>query len=223
MLGAPMQTHKRTHAYTHRLSLYHLQCHWVLISHTVFTMRRFTSINTLCTYLHCYVNSLYIIFVTRTHTHTHTHTHTQLASTHTHTQNRLVPLAVTRSYFSLFLQSIHVHECTHLCTHIEDWACTTCSDFGFLFLTLFSQSVDVHACTHLHCYVNSLYIIFVTHTQTAPPKMVHMIHNPLKPYPIARLRLNLVKCSTVLVPCYIRSICARSRLDRKSTEEKKSL
>ena len=147
-----------------------------------------------CTHLHCYVNSLYTIFITHTHTctltctHTHTHTHAH-SHAHIHTQTGFVPLSVTLgSYFSLFSLSVYVHECTHL-----------------------------------HCYVNSLYTIFVTHTQTAPPKMVHMIHNPLKPYPIARLRLNLVKCSTVLVPSYIRSICARSRLDRKRTEERKSL
>ena len=48
---------------------------------------------------------------------THTHTHT-----HTHTR-------------------VHTH------THTQrDWACITCSDFGFFF---FSQIVHVHECTHL--------------------------------------------------------------------------
>ena len=58
-----------------------------------------------------------------------------------------------------------MHEFTHLCAHTHththihvhthhtrthtDWACITCNDFGFLFLTLFSQSIHVHKCTHL--------------------------------------------------------------------------
>ena len=103
---------------------------------------------------------------------------------------------------------MYVHTCAYTHKH-TDWACTTCSDFGFLFRTLFLQSVDLHTClctifvthththtrmhtqselvprwvlicfhkgvhvhecthlyTQLHCYVNSLYTIFVTHTRT---------------------------------------------------------
>ena len=60
--------------------------------------------------------SVYYKAHTHTRTHTHTHTHTQ-----THTQQTL--------------------------------ACTTCSDFGFLFLTLFSQTVHVHERTHLCTYL----------------------------------------------------------------------
>ena len=76
--------------------------------------------------------------------HTHTHTH----HTHTHT---------------------HTHAHTHAHTHIHkhtDWACTTCSDFGFLFHKLLSRSTPLHECTHWHCYVNSLCTIFITHTHT---------------------------------------------------------
>ena len=76
--------------------------------------------------LHCYVNSLYTIFVTHTHTHTHTHT------------------------------PIHTH---------RDWACTTCRDFGFIFLTLFLQSVHVHECTHL-CTHTHTHTLTHTHTHT---------------------------------------------------------
>ena len=114
-------------------------------------------------HLYCYVNSPYTIFVTNTHTHTHTHTQT-------HTGH--VPLAVTLgSYFShKSYMCTHTHTYTHTCTHAHththththtDWACTTCRDFGFLFLTLFSQIVHVHECTHLRARTHTH-----THTQT---------------------------------------------------------
>ena len=87
------------------------------------------------THLHCYVNSPYTIFIT--------HTHTDWACTACSDFGFLL--------LSLSLQSVHVHECTHMCTHTcmrmhthththTDWAFTTCSDFGFLFLTLSLQS-----------------------------------------------------------------------------------
>ena len=44
-------------------------------------------------------------------------------------------------FLTLLSQSVHVHECTHLCAHTH-----------------------THTHTHTHCYVNSLYTIFVTHT-----------------------------------------------------------
>ena len=59
---------------------------------------------------------------------------------------------------------MHVHTHTHTHTHIHthtDWACTTCSDFGFLFLTLSLQSVHVHECTHMCTHT-----CMCTHTQT---------------------------------------------------------
>ena len=63
-----------------------------------------------------------------THKHTHTHTHT------------FVPFAVTSNGFlslTLFTKSVHVHECTHLCTQL-----------------------------HCYMHVNNLYTIFRTHTHT---------------------------------------------------------
>ena len=157
------------------------------------------------THLHCYVHYLHTIFDTYTHTNT---------QTCLHAQTEPVPLAVTlRSYFSLFSQNIHVHECTHVytnvhtCTHThtEDslaviWGSyfshcfhkaythththrrLTCSDFVFLFLTLFSQSVYVHECTHMHCFVNSLYTIFVTHSRVSENVWTHAIFRSIKPF-----------------------------------------
>ena len=80
----------------------------------------------------------------------HTHTHTHPCHTHAHTHTH----------------ATHAH--THTPMPHTDWAfiTCTCSDFGLLFLTLFSHSVQLRECTHLHCYVNSLYTIFVTHTQS---------------------------------------------------------
>ena len=61
---------------------------------------------------------------------------------------------MTRTY-------MHTHTHTH-----TDWACTTCSDFGLLFLTLYSQSMYMCKKILAHCYVNSPYTIFVTNTYT---------------------------------------------------------
>ena len=59
----------------------------------------------------------------------------------------------------------HIHAHTHTHTH-TDWACTTCSDFGLLFLTLYSQRMYMCKNILAHCYVNSPYTIFVTNTHT---------------------------------------------------------
>ena len=115
------------------------------------------------TLAYCYVNSPYTIFVTNTHIHTHTHTMCTHTHAHAHTQTGLVTLAVTLgSYFSHCFHKVYMcMNCTRLCTHTThtymhththththtqiqthtDGACTTCSDFGFLFLTLYSQSM----------------------------------------------------------------------------------
>ena len=62
---------------------------------------------------------------------------------------------------------MHTHTHTHIHTHTHtDWACTTCSDFGLLFLTLYSQSMYMCKNTLAHCYVNSPYTIIVTNTYT---------------------------------------------------------
>ena len=63
---------------------------------------------------HCIHKACTSIFVTNTHTHTHTHTHTDWACT-------------TCRYFgflflTLFSQIVHVHECTHMCTHTHAYA-----------------------------------------------------------------------------------------------------
>ena len=144
-------THTHTHTYTERLGLYHLQRLSVHISHTVFTKRTCAQMYTpVCTHIHA-------------HTHTHTHTHTDWACTNCSDFGFL--------FFILFLQSVHVHESTHMCTHthahkhthtLTDWACTTCSDFGFLFLTIFTNHymcMNVHTCVHTHSHTH-------THTPT---------------------------------------------------------
>ena len=120
-------------------------------------------------HLYCYVNSPYTIFVTNTHTHTHTHTHKHTcAHTYTHTCTHMHAHTHTCTHTHT-LTHTYTHTLTHTYTHTHthtDWACTTCRDFGFLFLTLFSQIVHVHECTHLCAhYVNSLYTI-LTHTHT---------------------------------------------------------
>ena len=108
--------------------------------------------------------------------HTCAHTHT-----HTHSHRGLVPLAVTLVLIShtvymcmnvhacAHTHDTHIHAHTHTHTHTHtrtDWACTTCSDFGLLFLTLYSQSMYMCKKTLAHCYVNSPYTIFVINTYT---------------------------------------------------------
>ena len=69
---------------------------------------------------------------------------------------------------------VHTHM-THTYEHTHtDWACTTCSDFGLLFLTLYSQSMYMRKNTLAHCYVNSPYTIFVTNTYTHTYTHTHM-------------------------------------------------
>ena len=53
----------------------------------------------------------------------------------------------------------HTYTHSHTLTLSHRLGCTTCRDFGFLFLTLFSQSVHVHECTHTHtCTYTHSYI-----------------------------------------------------------------
>ena len=109
------------------------------------------------------------------HTHTHKHTHTTHTHKHTHTTHTQTHPCHTHTHTHTHTQThpCHTHTYTHAHTYTHthrDWACITCtcSDFGLLFLKLFSQSIQLCECTHLHCYmyVNSLYIIFSTHTQS---------------------------------------------------------
>ena len=114
------------------------------------------------------------------HTHIHTHTHT-----HTVTQRGLVPLAVTLvlishtkctcawMYTPVHTHMTHTYMHTHTHTH-TDWACTTCSDIGLLFLTLYLQSMYMCKKTLAHCYVNSPYTIFITNTYTHIHTHTHM-------------------------------------------------
>ena len=64
------------------------------------------------------------------------------------------------------------HKQAHTHTH-TDWACTTCSDFGLLFLTLYSQSMYMRKNTLAHCYVYSPYTIFITNIHTHIHSHVH--------------------------------------------------
>ena len=59
----------------------------------------------------------------------------------------------------------NTHKHTHTHTHTTDWACTTCSDLGFLFLTLFLQIVHVYECTYL-CAQTCTHTYTHTHTYT---------------------------------------------------------
>ena len=151
-LCAHTHTHTHTHTYTHTLTQTGLvplgETLGSYISHCIHKACKHVQEHT-CTLL-----CKYHIHHKHTHTHTHTCAHTHA---HAHTQTGLVTLAVTLgSYFSHCLYKaymcMNVYTCahTHACAHTHtDWACTTCSDFGFLFLTLSLQSVHVHECTHL--------------------------------------------------------------------------
>ena len=117
------------------------------------------------------------------YTHTHTHTHT----THTHThRGACTTCSDIGSYFShkvymcmnvhacAHTHDTHIHAHTHTHTHTHtDWACTTCSDFGLLFLTLYSQSMYMCKKILAHCYVNSPYTTFVTNTYTHTHMCTH--------------------------------------------------
>ena len=110
--------------------------------------------------LDCYVNSLYTIFVTHTHIHTHIHTHTTRAL---NTQVRTTCSDITWVLnFTLFSQSVHVHECTHLCTHIvmytacTPYICHTYSTYTYSILALLRKWILVHN-TYIHSCTVHLY------------------------------------------------------------------
>ena len=115
-----------THTHTHTCTYTHAHTHTDWACTTCCDIGSYFShcIHNACTcartHLHCYVNSPYTIFITNTHTHT------DWACTVCSDFGFLL--------LSLSLQSVHVHECTHMCTHTcththTDWACTTCRVF----------------------------------------------------------------------------------------------
>ena len=98
--------------------------------------------------------------------------HDSMQQTHmcTHTQFLFLTL-------SLFSQSVHVHECTHLCTHIVMYtACTPCichtySTYTYSTLALLQNLVHntyIHSCTvHLYAHILMKNIKHVyTHSHT---------------------------------------------------------
>ena len=92
-----------------------------------------------CTWCRFTYLPMHHIHHTHTHTHTYTHMHT---STHmrTNTQSELVPGWVLICFYTVYMcMNVHTH------THDTYWACITCSDLGFLFLTQ-SQSPCVCMC-----------------------------------------------------------------------------
>ena len=95
---------------------------------------------------HCFYKAyMYMNVCAHLCAHTHTHTHTR-----THTESGLVPLAVTLgSYFSHCYHKVYMYMNVHICvhTHTEALACTTCRDFGFLFLTVFTKYI---LCMNVH-------------------------------------------------------------------------
>ena len=106
----------------------------------------------LCTHLHCYVISLYIILVTHTHTHTHTYTHTHIRNTHI--QTGLVPYAVT-------LDSNFSH-CFHRNAHnTHTHTCSRTVHFALLCKWNLVHNTYIHSCT-VHLYTRTL-----THTYIA--------------------------------------------------------
>ena len=129
--------------------------------------------------LDCYVNSLYTIFVTHTHIHTHIHTHTTRAL---NTQARTTCSDINWVLnFTLFSQSVHVHECTHLCTHIvmytacTPYICHTYSTYTYSTLALLRKwilvhNTYVHSCTvHLYARIlmkNIKHVYTHSHTHT---------------------------------------------------------
>ena len=108
---------------------------------------------TYCTFVHTNTPTPH----THTHTHTHSHTHTHKHANATHTLKHT--------------HTIHTHTRIH-----RDWGCTTCSDFGFLFLTLFSfsRNVHVHECTHL-CPHTCTHTYMHTHTHTHTHMHTHRL------------------------------------------------
>ena len=118
--------HTHTHTHTHT----HARTHTDWLVPFAVTLGSYFS--------HCFhkasCTSIYTLHIchTRTHTHTHTntHTHTQTARTQTNT---------------------HKHTHAHTNTHTDCMACTTCSNFGFLFLHCFHKVymyINIHTCLH---------------------------------------------------------------------------
>ena len=117
--------------------------------------------------LNCYVNSLYTIFVPHTHTHTHTRTHTHTHTNHTNARTHARTTCSDINWvliFTLFSQSVHVHECTHLCTHIvmytacTPYICHTYSTYSTLALLRkwnLVYNTYIHSCT-VHLYARIL-------------------------------------------------------------------
>ena len=111
---------------------------------------------------------------THTHAHTRTHTHTlglyhlqslykaymcmnehTYTHVHTHTGTTCSEFGFLFLTLSLFLQSVHVHECTHLCTHIvmytacTPYICHTYSTYTYSTLALLRKWNLVHN-TYIH-------------------------------------------------------------------------
>ena len=123
-----------------------------------------------------------------------------------------------------------MHECTHLCTHLcthththtyththmhthmhthRDWACTTCSDFGFLFLTLFSQSVHVHdcvhtynTCTHTYTHILGLYHLHSFYNVYMCMNVHTCAHTLLCKQPVYHIFVTHTHSHTVHMHCY---------------------
>ena len=98
--------------------------------------------------------------------------------------------AFTTSTISPSLKlSLRLLQLAHPPTHTHtDWACTTCSNFGFLFLILFykAYSVHVHECTHLCAHTHT------THTHTHTHIVIHMAKNKTMQHDVLR------RCETML-------------------------
>ena len=157
------------------------------------------------THLHYYANSSYTIFVTRTHTHTHTHTH----HTREHTQARTTCSDINWVLiFRLLSRSVHVHECTHLCTHIVMYtACTPCichtySTYTYSTLTLLRKwnlvhNTYIHSCTvHLYAWIQMKSIKHVyTHSHTH----IYIAHKAYS--------AKLVLCTCTCIVFHLTALC----------------
>ena len=152
--------------------------------------------------LNCYVNSLYTIFVPHTHTHTHTPhscTHTQARTTCSDINWVLI--------FTLFSQSVHVHECTHLCTHIVMYtACTPCichtySTYTYSTLALLRKwnlvhNTYIHSCT-VHLYARIL-MKNIKHVYT---------HSHTHMYIARKVYSKLVLCTCTCIIFHLTALC----------------
>ena len=126
LLCAIFVTHTHTHTRTHTHTYTHMHAHTHARTH-----RDWLAVTLGSYFSHCFhkasCTSIYTLHIC----HTRTLIHTQTARTQTNTHKT------------------HMHTQTH--TQLDCMACTTCSDFWFLFLHCFHKVyiyINIHTCSH---------------------------------------------------------------------------